>query len=116
MSRMKELREEKGITQEELAFVLDVSQQRVSKVERNRAPLSDDLIIRCAKYFGVTTDYFLGVSDLRLEVEMVELKNQSSLNEARLREFLHYFVRMNTDEQEVLVGIEKLIYNLHDKE
>lgn len=116
MSRMRELREEKGITQEELAFALDVSQQRVSKVERNQAPLSDDMIIQCAKYFGVTTDYFLGVSDLRLEIEMVDLKKQSSINEARLREFLHYFIQMNTDEQEALVGIEKLIYNLHDKE
>ncbi len=39
MSRMKQLREEKDITQEELAFVLDISQQRISKIERNKAPL-----------------------------------------------------------------------------
>lgn len=115
MSRMKELREEKGITQEELAFVLDISQQRVSKIERGKAPLSDGLIIKCAKYFGVTTDYFLGVSDLRFEIELAKV-NPQRLNETRFREFMHYFMRMDSAEQDALINIQKLIYNLHDKE
>ncbi|MCM1246339.1 MAG: helix-turn-helix transcriptional regulator [Roseburia sp.] len=115
MSRMKELREEKGITQEELAFVLEISQQRVSKIERNKAPLNDVLIVKCAKYFGVTTDYFLGASDLRLEVEMTKV-NPEHLNETRFREFVHYFTRMDSAEQDALINIQKLIYNLHGKE
>lgn len=115
MSRMKELREENGITQEELAFVLDISQQRVSKIERNKAPLSDGLIVKCVKYFGVTTDYFLGVSDLRVEIEMAQV-NPERLNETRFHEFVHYFIRMNSAEQDALINIQKLIYNLHGKE
>lgn len=115
MSRMKELREEKDITQEELAFALEISQQRVSKIERNKAPLSDRLIVKCAKYFGVTTDYFLGVSDLRVEIEMAQV-NPERLNETRFQELVHYFTRMDSAEQDALVNIQKLIYNLHGKE
>lgn len=115
MSRMRELREEKGVTQEELAFALEISQQRVSKLERNKAPLNDGLIIKCAKYFGVTADYLLGMSDLRVEIEMAQV-NPERLNETRFREFMHYFTRMDSAEQDALISIQKLIYNLHGKE
>lgn len=115
MSRMKQLREEKDITQEELAFVLDISQQRISKIERNKALLSDELIIRCARYFGVTADYFLGISDIRLEMEVDEAKPLGQ-DGAGFRELVYYFTRMNPREQEVLVAIEKLLCRLTDKE
>lgn len=115
MSRMRQLREENDITQEELAFALDVSQQRISKIERNKAPLCEDMIIRCSRYFGVTADYFLGISDIRLEMEVDEAKPLGQ-DGAGFRELIYYFARMDPKEQEVLVAIEKLLCRLTDKE
>ena len=63
MNRIKKLREEKKITQEELAFQLETSQQRISKLENQQVLMTEDFIIRCAEYFGVSTDYLLGLED-----------------------------------------------------
>lgn len=61
--RLKELRLEKGLTQTQLANETGLSQSAVSFWENDeRFPLATVVII-FAKYFGVTTDYLLGVTD-----------------------------------------------------
>ena len=61
--RMRELRKERKISQEALAKELGVawpSYQRYEGNERDpRAPFLADF----ARYFGVSTDYLLGLSD-----------------------------------------------------
>ncbi len=62
--RLKELREDKGISQQKLAEELGYSQVCISRWEnRNRQPELDD-IIAVAIFFNVTTDYLLGLTDL----------------------------------------------------
>lgn len=61
--RLKELRLEKGLTQTQLANEIGLSQSAVSFWENGeRFPLATVIII-FAKYFDVTTDYLLGVTD-----------------------------------------------------
>lgn len=115
MSRIKRLREENGVTQEELAFALNISQQRVSKLECNKATMNEKLVIKCAEYFGVTTDYLLGMSDIRTEIDIDDI-NTKKINEAMVRELMYYFGRMNAKEQNVVINMEKMIYDLHGKE
>lgn len=62
-NRIRELREERGMNQEALAGLVGVSQQKISKVERNTDSLGIDLLIEISDYFEVTTDYLLGLSD-----------------------------------------------------
>lgn len=62
--RLKKLRTSiPGLTQSHLAEQLDVSQQAVGLWERGKNMPSHDLINRLAKYFDVTTDYLLGLTD-----------------------------------------------------
>ena len=63
MNRIRELREERGMNQDALAGLVGVSQQKISKVERNTESLGIDLLIEISDYFGVTTDYLLCLSD-----------------------------------------------------
>jgi transcriptional regulator with XRE-family HTH domain len=65
MIRLKELREERDMKQLEIAQLLAVKQQAISKYERGNLCLSLDQVIILARFFGVTTDYFLGVSSQR---------------------------------------------------
>ena len=44
MNRLRQLREERHITQEELAFELNTSQQRISKIERQLVPMGEEMI------------------------------------------------------------------------
>lgn len=60
--RLARLRKDRGITQEELAIRLKVSQSSVSEYERDRLRLHADLIIALAKVLNVTTDELLGVT------------------------------------------------------
>lgn len=62
-NRIRELRKEWGMNQEMLASLIGVSQQTVSKIERDMESISIDLLIRLAEYFHVTTDYILGLSE-----------------------------------------------------
>ncbi len=57
--RILELRRQKGISQEELADVLGVSRQAVSKWESEQSTPDIDKIILMSEYFGTTTDYLL---------------------------------------------------------
>ena len=60
--RLKELRERAGKTQADIAQLLDITSQNVSAYERMREP-SFDMLSVLARFYGVTTDYILGLSD-----------------------------------------------------
>lgn len=60
--RFKALRDASGKTQAKIAEDLGMTPQALSYYANGREP-SYDTLIAIAKYFGVTTDYLLGVSD-----------------------------------------------------
>ena len=55
-NRVKELREAKGWTQQELADAVGVSRQSINSIERNRYEPSLALALTFARVFGVPTD------------------------------------------------------------
>ena len=63
MNRITELRRCKKVTQEELAKKLDLHQTAVSQWETDRTEPSTTQLKLLAKFFGVTIDYLLGMSD-----------------------------------------------------
>lgn len=65
MNRLKYLRTEKGENLEKVAEYLNVSIQTISNYENEKRDMTPDTIIKLAKYFGVSTDYLLGKSDIR---------------------------------------------------
>jgi len=63
--RLKELREEKGLTQAELAENLEISRGSVGNYEKKERVPDGDVLIKFADFFGVTTDYLLGRSEFK---------------------------------------------------
>ena len=61
--RLKELRKEKNLSQTELAKDLEVSQRSVSSWETGFRQPDFETLEKLAKYFGVTSDYLLGLTD-----------------------------------------------------
>lgn len=57
--RIQSLRKAKGISQEELADIIGVSRQAVSKWESEQSTPDVEKIILLSDYFGTTTDYLL---------------------------------------------------------
>ena len=58
-SRIKILREKRGIIQEILAAELGITQQMLSKYEKDVTIIKVDILKKLAEYFNVTTDYLL---------------------------------------------------------
>ena len=57
---LRELRENKKLTQSDLAQIFFVNQITISQYERGTRQLSIEMLIKYADYFGVSTDYILG--------------------------------------------------------
>lgn len=68
-SRIKQLREIRGLIQEILASELGVTQQTLSKYERDVMCIKVDVLKKIAEYFNVTTDYLLGVSEVKRDLQ-----------------------------------------------
>lgn len=62
-TRIRDLREDKDLTQKQMADVLHCSQQVYSNYELGQRDIPTELLIRMAKYHGVSVDYILGLSD-----------------------------------------------------
>ncbi|NLC77487.1 MAG: helix-turn-helix transcriptional regulator [Clostridia bacterium] len=58
--RLKRLRMQKGMTQEQLAEVIGISRSALSMYELNQREPDLSTLIAIADYFSVSTDYLLG--------------------------------------------------------
>lgn len=59
------MRKERGISQKKAATDLGISQALLSHYEKGIRECGLDFVIKCSKYYNVTTDYLLGVSENR---------------------------------------------------
>lgn len=81
MNRIKELRKEKKLTQQEVADAMGVSRRGFQKWENGDSQLKPDKIKQLAKYFEVSEAYLLGY-DISTELEFLPKGKQ-------------YLIRMN---------------------
>ena len=79
-SRIKQLREKRGLIQEILAAELGITQQMLSKYEKDVTLVKVDILKKIATYFNVTTDYLLGVSDVKRDLQR-QMKMNETLDE-----------------------------------
>lgn len=61
--RLKELRTEKNLSQEEIAKEIGTSQTNIGRWEKGLNEPSSGFVIKLANFFEVSTDYLLGRSD-----------------------------------------------------
>lgn len=59
---LKHLRKQRSLTQSELGAYIGISKAVISKYENGMGYPTFDTLVRIASFFGVTTDYLLGVS------------------------------------------------------
>lgn len=63
--RLTLVRKERGISQKQAAADLEVSQALLSHYERGVRECGLEFVARCARYYGVSSDYLLGISASR---------------------------------------------------
>lgn len=91
--RIKELREEKSLTQTELAKKLSVTRSSVNAWEMGISIPSVDKIIDLADFFHVTTDYILGADNRQL----IDISPLTPEEREIMHKLLLYFDNKRTD-------------------
>lgn len=77
MERLKKLREEKSISQIRLSVEIGVAQETISAYERGKAVPTCENLVKLAKYLNTSTDYLLGLSDMKLPYHKIRLDTLS---------------------------------------
>lgn len=63
LERLKPLRKQKGLTQKQMAEILQVTESHYQKIEYGKVNLPATTLIELSIFFKVSTDYLLGLSD-----------------------------------------------------
>lgn len=61
--RLKDLREDHDYKQKDIANLLDISQQYYSQYELGKYTMPIELLIKLAKYYNVSLDYLVGLTN-----------------------------------------------------
>lgn len=61
--RIKGLRQDNGLTQKEVAKILKIAQTTYSQYELYKRPMPIECLMVLCKFYGVSADYILGLSE-----------------------------------------------------
>ncbi|KJS85147.1 MAG: hypothetical protein JM58_09220 [Peptococcaceae bacterium BICA1-8] len=110
--RIKQLRQENNLTQEEFGKMFGIVKSTVSLYESNKSNPDDELKRKIAKHFNVSLDWLLGLSDKKqpnietkedkfIEKISVHFRSDPNLNDEEkeiLSEEVASFLRFRMDE------------------
>lgn len=111
-NRIKSLREKRGLIQELLAAELGITQQMLSKYERDTSIIKVDVLKKLAGYFNVTTDYLLGLSDVKRD-----LTGQIRINETidEYYDLVEVYKKLDKYDQEMIWTMIQAIRKIDEK-
>ena len=101
-NKLSELRRAKGVSQKEAANALGVSQALLSHYEKGIRECGLAFVCRASEYYGVTSDWLLGLSDTRLGGnELFDAVDTAEDEKMQLRTILRCFVRLSEEMSDV---------------
>ena len=111
-SRIKQLREKRGLIQEILAAELGITQQLLSKYERDITLIKVDILKKIAIYFNVTTDYLLGISDVKRDLQG-QMKMTETLDQ--YYDLVEVYKELDEYDQEMIWSIIQIVKKINEK-
>ena len=73
---LKELRQQAGLTQKQLAERLWLSKATVSYYEQSVRHPSPEVLVKLSRIFHVSTDYLLGIEDKKQMLDVTDLSDE----------------------------------------
>ncbi len=95
--RLKELREEKNLTQNDIAKAINVSQSNIGRWEKGLNEPTATYLVALARYFGCSIDYLLECEE---ESKMNKKETSLSYKEQKL---LRAFSQIDDDEKDKII-------------
>lgn len=84
--KIRALRENKNMTQEDLAKILNTTRQSVSRYEQGKRKAGQDELFELADFFGISINYFFPTSVQKTDIQNI----YDQLNETRQNKVYHY--------------------------
>lgn len=119
--RIKKLRIMRGLTQKDIATLLDVSPSTIGMYEQNRREPDISTLIRISEQFNVSMDYLLGREENEIFPSFNELRSDPpyfkkstpwlpTLSDPQDREFLELYSELTPEERQfVLAAIKGML-------
>lgn len=63
INRVRELREDNDLTQQQVADSIGITQRKYSYLETGTQPLTDEILIKLANFYHISIDYLLRQTD-----------------------------------------------------
>lgn len=76
-ARLKEIREKKGLRQEQAAEIFNVTKSTLSQYESDIRQPSLEMVVAFARFYRVSTDYILGATESKT-IDISELSDHES--------------------------------------
>lgn len=107
MNNLKEIRENRNLTQVRVSIDIEVSQELISQYEIGKAKPNIENLIKLAEYFNCSTDYLLGLTNIPTKINyidkssielsniMQQYKSLSKTNQEHLKSYLNHLVANN---------------------
>lgn len=97
MLRLEELRKKMGLSQEDLAKKINMTQQRISAYEKGKREPDLETLKVLADFFGVTTDFLLGKDEtmpVTPEFTFAYHKETEGLSEEEIKDALEFYKKI----------------------
>ena len=101
-NRIRELRKSANLSQEALSVSIGTTQQAVSRMENYAYDVPSDLLVKMADFFNVTTDYILGISDIKRDLNREKRMN---LELDKCYDFVLRYQRLSEINQKTLLCV-----------
>ena len=102
--RLKQLRIKNGLKQQELANMFGLSSGTISFYESEQRKPDIDFIVAVAKYFDVSTDYLLGLTNAT-DKENIDISKVTGLNDFSLTILEQSLKETNNEASEVIYNV-----------
>lgn len=113
MSRFKDLRISRGLTQDKLARELNTSQQTISRIEYKDELVPTDILMKASKFFNVSVDYILGLTDEKHNQVCEDRLHRYMLEH---EEVVLEYAALKPEYQEAIKGVIKTLTEAQAKE
>lgn len=111
MNRIKRLREEKNMLQEDLALILEVTQKTISNYENETRDIPTEYLIKLSNYFNVSIDYILCKTDIR------NTSQENNTNDTpEIRALARGISKLNPEKQDLVKKLIKQMSDVADEE
>lgn len=107
--RLIDLREQKNITQQELADELGITRQSLSLYEKAERTINIELLAKIADFFNVSTDYLMGRTDTATLDESI----QTACKITGLSEKAITILSFSLESEKMTFGLNHLFESVH---